>query len=157
MQDHEPLQRASSKKRAWRRILVGLGVVLALVILGLLLSAFWITPGERRSARLALTMIDEIEEIPSLGGLDSGLLSEIEQPSREALKSAQQAAWTYRDVKISWQLQTYFLTVEQELSARRLTGIILEGNTAPRSDGKCGAAKSDETRAVCLALHKALD
>ncbi len=125
--------------------------------MGLLLSAFWITPGERRSARLALEMIDGLEEFTSLGDLDARQQAEMEQPAHEALKSAQQAAWTYRDVKISWQLQTYFLTVEQELSARRLTGIISEGDTASPSGGKCGAAKSDQTRAVCLALHNELD
>ena len=157
MQDHEPLQSGNAKKRVSRRILVGLGVVFALVILGLVVNAFWITPGERRAAGLTLTMIDEMQEMPSFGDADSRLISEIEQPAREALKSARQAAWTHRDVKISWQLQTYFLEVEQELSARQLTGIVPAGNSTPRSTGKCGAARSDEARAVCLALHKALD
>jgi hypothetical protein len=158
MKDHEPLQSGVAKKKgAARRLLAGLGVAFALVILGMALNAFWITPGERSAAGLALTMIDEMQEMPSFGDADVRVISEIEQPAREALKNAQQAVWTHRDVRISWQLQTYFLEVEQELGARQLTGIVPEGNAPSHSTEKCGAARTDEARTVCLALHKALD
>jgi hypothetical protein len=157
MKDREPLQSGIAKKGASRKILAGLGIVFALVILGSLLNAFWITPGERRAAGPALARIDELQNFPAFGDADSRLISEIEQPAREALQSAQQAAWTHRDVRISWQLQAYFLEVEQNLSAKQMREIIPDRKAFPPSTEKCGAAKSDEERAVCLALHKALD
>jgi len=157
MQDHEPSPSKASKEGASWKILIGLGVVLALVIAGSLVNAIWITPGERRVARQALSIIDDLDEMPNAGNLDPRLESEIERPAREALQSAQQAAWTHRDVKISWELQAYFLGVEQERTAKQLTGVIPEVNTAPRSTEKCAAVKSGETIAFCILLHRALD
>jgi ABC-type Na+ efflux pump permease subunit len=108
MKIRELLQYELWSKRTTRKILVGIGIVVAVVALGLgawsVVSRVWLTPEERRAARIALKQVDALQ---STGSLSNEEYAKLDGQATKSVDDALQAALTRRDRAIARKLLIY--------------------------------------------------
>ena len=128
MKVREFLQIELWSKRTTRKILVGIGIVFAVVALGLVtwsvISRIWLTPEERNVAKVALKQIDAMQ---NSGSLSNEKYSELDKLATKSVDDALQAALTRRDRAVAAKLLSYemvttlerFEAVRAELAKQR--------------------------------------
>jgi hypothetical protein len=105
----ELLQIEIWSKRTSRRILIGLGIVTAIVVIGFVLwntlNERFITPSERKAASAALAQIETLQDFNRMSDAeyDAGALQ-----AKQEMDRAEQAAWTSQDKRIAFLLLGYF-------------------------------------------------
>jgi hypothetical protein len=103
------LQKEIWSKRTSRKILIGLGIVVVLLVVGFVLlntlDERWITPPERRAGRAALAQIEVLQNFDQMSDseYDAGPLQ-----AKQEIDTAEQAAWTSQDKRIALLLLGYF-------------------------------------------------
>ena len=102
-------------KKALRRILIGVGVLVGTLIVGsgVLYETEWrwLTPGERVAGKVVLTQIDSLQNLELISRKD---FEARESGLPEKLKTAREAAWTLRDKGVYSELFVYLLVTERE-------------------------------------------
>jgi len=97
-------------KRALRRILIGFGVFIGVLVVGFVVlyevEWHWLTSGERRAAKAALVEIDLLQNARSMNGKEYDLQREKAQLKFNA---ARDVAQTFRDEETLAALSTYFI------------------------------------------------
>ena len=108
----EFLQAEFWNTRTLRKIFVGLGIILGVVIVGSVLSIVLqrnrITPGERGAARKALAKLDDLQDS---GFLRTEIFAVRAQETGRMVDDAREAARTTRDRKIVAELMSYQSTI----------------------------------------------
>ncbi|MGA2278162.1 MAG: hypothetical protein ABSG00_11190, partial [Terracidiphilus sp.] len=115
MKFRELLQTAFWSKKTLRRILIGFGILVSVLVVGLGVLYFtawhWLTPGERNAGRAVLTQIDSLQYSELIRRED---FEAREKGLSEKLKTAREAAWTLRDNGVYSELFVYLLITERE-------------------------------------------
>ena len=108
----EFLQAEVWSNRRSQRLLVGLGICLAVVIFGSVLwrvvDRNWITPGERSAAGSALEKLDALQDTGFLNTREFVVWAKL---AGRRVDDARQVAWTARDRKIVAELMSYQSTI----------------------------------------------
>jgi len=106
------LQTGFWSKRTTRKILVGFGIFLGVVVVGSVLWSVldrnWITPGERNAARSALGTLDGLQDA---GFLDDKEFVVWAKLAGRRVDDARKAARTTRDRKIVAEFMSYESTI----------------------------------------------
>jgi hypothetical protein len=109
MEVRELLQKEIWSKRTSRKILIGFGITVVVVVVGFFvwntLDERWITPSERNAGRAALAQIEVLQDFNEMSDAeyDAGALQ-----AKQRIDSAEQAAWTSQDRRIAFLLLGYF-------------------------------------------------
>jgi len=163
MKIRELLQSAFWSKKALRRILIGFGFLVGVLVVGFVVYCetewHWLTPGERRTGRAVLAQIDAIQNLETISRDD---FEARERGLREKLNAASDAAWTNRDLGVHATLFTYLLITEQERAdVWELNYLKAGGRSISESDRELSwekvAAEKERLRYWRAILHKALD
>jgi hypothetical protein len=158
MKIRELLQTELWSKRTSRKVLVGFGIVLGVVIAGSVLWSVvdrnWITPGERSAARIALGKLDALQ--------DAGLMNTKEfvvwaKLAGNKVDAARQVARTTRDRMIVAELMNFQSAVvaNQAMAQRQ---VLAQQHNSRREPGQwmqgfaIAGIGFDSSK-----LHKALD
>jgi hypothetical protein len=128
MKVRELLQTELWSKRTTQRMLAVSAVVLAVLLFGIFaldgVNRNWLTPGERKAAKAALTQLDALQDSGALSNKD---FSEKAKQAGRKIDDAHRAAWTTRDRTIVAELMDYQVDIvvkrmqieRQELSQQR--------------------------------------
>ena len=117
----EILQIEIWSKRTSRKILIGLGIVVVLLVVGFVvlnaLDERWITPPERKAGRAALAQIEVLQNFNQMSDseYDAGALQ-----AKQEIDTAEQAAWTSQDKRIAFLLLGYFDSTDRKRSHLKL-------------------------------------
>ncbi|MGD0444936.1 MAG: hypothetical protein ABSA39_13465 [Edaphobacter sp.] len=146
----EVLQIEIWSKRTSRKILIGLGIVVVLLVVGFVvlntLDERWITPPERRAGRAALAQIEVLQNSDQLSDseYDAGALQ-----AKHKIDTAEQAAWTAQDQRIAAMLLGYFVSSDEKRSHRKLK--------LPPERPEDEALNKQAFQFIRSVLHRALD
>jgi hypothetical protein len=159
MRVREFLQTELWSKETSRKIFIGFGIVVAGLIAWTAIEQHWLTPGERKAARVAMEQIDSLQNFESISKSDFAVK---DGQAKQEVDVAQRAAWTERDKEFAIALSMYLnLTeIDNEFLQRRL---IMEQKhpSLTQRDVKTAedAAKVEKKARLFnrLFLHKALD
>jgi len=163
MNIRELLQIEIWSKRTSRKILVGFGVVFGTAVVGFaglyVVERYWLTPGERSSAKAAMAQIDGLQDFSSLSDED---FDAREKRAEAKVEDAKHAAVTKRDDWIALDLSFY---LDETQSDKREIGEALifwqrhlPGGTAKTELGKKLDLSGTELRTLTrFELHKILD
>ena len=163
MKIRELLQRMFWSKRALRRILVGFGIVVCLLVVGFGVLYYvewhWLAPGERKAGKAVLAQIDSLQNLELISRNDFEA-REIGLP--EKLKTAREAAWTLRDDGVYSELFVYLLVTERERAEVWKQNQMQPGDPSiARSDRelnqKAIATRKEQVRFYRQLLHQQLD
>jgi hypothetical protein len=150
MNVRELLQTEIWSKRTSRKILIGLGIVVVLLVVGFVvlntLDERWITPPERKAGRAALAQIEVLQNFNQISDseYDAGALQ-----AKQGIDTAEQAAWTSQDKRIAFLLLGYFDSTDRKRSHLKL-------KFPPRSPEQ-EALDKQVLQFIKGVLHKALD
>jgi len=112
MKYRELLRTEVWSNKATRKIYVGFGIFLGVVIAGAVLWSIgdrnWITPGERSAAKVALGKLDALQDVGFLNDKEFAVWAKL---VARRVDDAHQAARTTRDRKIVAALMSYQSTV----------------------------------------------
>jgi hypothetical protein len=117
----ELLQIEIWSKRTSRKILIGLGIVVVLLVIGFVgfnvLNERWITPSERKAGREALAQIEILQNFNRMSDseYDAGALQ-----AKQKIDTAEQVAWTAQDKRIAVMLLGYFASTDGNRSHLKL-------------------------------------
>jgi hypothetical protein len=156
MEIRELLQIGRWSKRTTRRILVGFGAVVGLVVgFGVLrvVQRYWLTPGERDAGKVALARIDALQKIESIRRED---FDERNSGLAEELRTASEEAWTDRDNLVYSQLSLYYLVTESEHRDEKYVQQS-DPSTTPSNRELHRKLVKEEERSLSLWLHNQLD
>ena len=157
------LQTVFWSKKALRRILLGFGIVVGVLVCGLgvlyVVEWHWLSPGERKAGKAVLAQIDSLQNLETISRDD---FEARERGLPEKLKAARETAWTLRDKGVYSELFVYLLVTEQERADvweqnhwkagdSSITSSDRELNQKAISNGK------EEARFYRLLLHRQLD
>ena len=157
------LQSAFWGKKALRRILIGFGVFIGVLVVGFCVvyeaAWHWLSPGERRTGRVLLAQIDSIQNVEKISRDD---FEARERGLPERLKAARNAAWTFRDAGVYSTLFVYLLLTEQKRADVWEQNHLKPGDpSSTNSDRESGwkkiAAEKEHLRLYRALLHKELD
>jgi hypothetical protein len=146
-------------KRTTRKILVGIGIVVAGLAVWVLAEFYWVSPGERRVGKEALAQIDVLQTLDRASDeeFDAG-----DKRAEENVDTAQQAVVTVRDKRVANALDAYRTEIETErpsVKRRRLMKQrqVLETESEHDSDEELDSLSKEATQFIRSVLHKALD
>jgi hypothetical protein len=159
MKVRELLQTELWSKRTSRKIFFGIGIIVEGLIAWIVAEMYWLTPGERKAARIAMEQIDSLQSFESISKSDFAVK---DGQAKQEVDVALRAAWTERDKEFAIALSMYLnLTeIDNEFLQRRL---IMEQKhpSLTQRDVKTAeeAAKAEKKARLFnrLFLHKALD
>jgi hypothetical protein len=163
MNVREILQNVFWSKKALRRILIGFGVVVGVLVVGYRIlyevEWHWVSPGERRTARAALAQIDAIQNVETISRDD---FEARESGLKQKLRAARGAGWTNRDIGVYGILDAYIEGTEQERAdVWELNYLKAGGRSISESDRGLSwekvAAEKEQLRYYRALLHKDLD
>jgi hypothetical protein len=146
----EILQIEIWSKRTSRKILIGLGIVVFLLVVGFVvlntLDERWITPPERKAGRVALAQIEALQNFDQMSDseYDAGALQ-----AKQKIDTAAQAAWTAQDKRIALMLLGYFASTDGKRSNLKLK--------LPAKRPEEEALDRQVLQFIKGVLHKALD
>jgi hypothetical protein len=146
----EILQIEIWSKRTSRKILIGLGIVVVLLVVGfVVLNALherWITPSERKAGRAALAQIEVLQNFNQMSDseYDAGALQ-----AKQEIDTAELAAWTAQDRRIALLLLGYFESTDVKRSHLKLK--------FPAKRPEQEALDKQVFQFIKGVLHKALD
>jgi hypothetical protein len=115
MKIRELLQKEIWSKRTSRKILIGFGIVVVLLVVGFVvlntLDERWITPPERKAGRAALAQIEVLQNFDQMSDseYDAGALQ-----AKQKIDRAEQTALTAQDKRIALMLLGYFVSTEEK-------------------------------------------
>jgi hypothetical protein len=150
-------------KRTTRRILVGIGIVVAVVALGLgawsVVSRDWLTPEERRAAKIALKQVDALQDA---GSLTNKEYSELDERAMKSVDDALQAALTRRDRAVAAKLLSYEVVTTLERFEAMRTELAKQRHLPPPDSDptqreSLDLVKSVQGPNVSKVLHQILD
>ncbi|MGD1063981.1 MAG: hypothetical protein ABR860_12035 [Terracidiphilus sp.] len=155
----ELLQIELWSKRTTRKILVGIGIVVAGYFAWAAVDEHWISPGEHRAGSEALVQIETLRKIDPEKDKDFELGV---QQVRQKIEAAKKAAWTTRDTFLALDLSGYLLMTEIDRKAPGIGGKLQQRN-ASSSDSRrrlleklASTATGSEAR-LSARLHEELD
>ena len=162
MEIRELLPSRIESKKAARRILVGVGIALGVLVAGFglvyLLEWYWVTPGERNAGRLVLAQIDGLQDFDSISRED---FEAKEKGLSEKLNAARSAAWTLRDKGVYSESFAYLLVTESERREVFMQREMEQETSIAESDRELSqktiSRHREEKRFYHLLLHKQLD
>jgi hypothetical protein len=159
MKFRELLQIELWSERTTRRIFIGFGIVVAGLIAWTAIERCWLTPGERKAARVAIEQIDSLQNFESISKSDFAVK---DGQAKQEVDVAQRAAWTERDKEFVVALSMYLdLTeIDNEFLQRRLIMEQKHPSLTQRDLITAEEAAKVEKKARSfnrLLLHKALD
>jgi hypothetical protein len=137
-------------KRTSRKILIGLGIVVILLVVGVVvlnaLDERWITPPERKAGRAALAQIEVLQNFDQMSDseYDAGALQ-----AKQKINTAEQAAWTAQDKRIALMLLGYFTSTDGKRSHKKFK--------LPPKGPEDEALNKQVFQFIRGVLHKALD
>jgi hypothetical protein len=146
----EILQIEIWSKRTSRKILIGFGIVVFLLVVGFVvlntLNERWITPPERKAGRAALAQIEALQNFDQMSDseYDAGALQ-----AKQKIDTAAQAAWTAQDKRIALMLLGYFASTDGKRSNLKLK--------LPAKRPEEEALDRQVLQFIKGVLHKALD
>jgi len=142
MKVRELLQTEIWSKRTTRRIWKVVGTVLVVALFCFVVNRFWLTPSERKVARVALNLIDALENSDGLAKEEFDSRSD---RAREAVEIAERKAWTARDKTVFELLSIYLDMVKLERSQ-------LDRKLPPKyaQYEQSSMAASESTKMVCI-------
>jgi hypothetical protein len=146
----EILQIEIWSKRTSRKILIGLGIVVVLLVVGFVvlnaLDERWITPPERKAGRAALAQIEVLQNFDQMSDseYDAGALQ-----AKQKIDAAEHAAWTAQDERIALMLLGYFASTDGKRSHLKLK--------LPAKRPEEEALDKQVLQFIKGVLHKALD
>jgi hypothetical protein len=146
----EILQIEIWSKRTSRKILIGLGIVVVLLVVGFVvlnaLDERWITPSERKAGRAALAQIEVLQNFNQMSDseYDAGALQ-----AKQEIDTAELAAWTAQDRRIALLLLGYFESTDVKRSHLKLK--------FPAKRPEQEALDKQVFQFIKGVLHKALD
>jgi hypothetical protein len=163
---YEIWSKETSRKALARttKIVARIGIVTGILVLaiGIVLTVAlrWLTPGERRAARVALSSVDSLQDFGAVsdGDFDAGLIQ-----ARAKIQVAQDSVWTLRDAAVADWLWDYWIKTEsyrkqkQDMETERRTIGPAEWGSdrwIRRDPNKAG---DQDRAAVRSELHKILD
>jgi hypothetical protein len=118
MNVRELLQTEFWSKKALRRILIGFGIIICLLVVGFgalyYVEWHWLTPGARKTDKVVLAQIDSLQNLELISRKD---FEARESGLQEKLNKAGQAAWTLRDKGVYSELYFYLYATEREQAA----------------------------------------
>lgn len=156
------LQTELWSKRTTRKMLVGIGIALVLLVVGYgvwyEVEVHWLTQGERNAAKDALREIDALQDANSLN--DEEFRIRLEQTSTK-VQRAEDVALTYRDNFLQMKLSAYLTGIEMDrykLQRRELAKHGLDQREPDiENDEKIESILSELKKNNRLALHQELD
>jgi hypothetical protein len=159
MKIRELLQTEIWSKRTTRKILIGIGIVVAGYFAWAAVDEHWISPGEHRAGREALVQIETLKKIDPEEDKDFEIGV---QQARQRIEAAKKAAWTTRDTFLTLDLSGYLLMTEIDRKASGIREKLLQRN-ASSSDSRRRLLEKLESTAtgseaqLSARLHKELD
>jgi hypothetical protein len=150
-------------KKALRRILIGFGIVVCLLVVGFgvlyYVELHWITPGERDACRAVLTQIDALQNLELIGRED---FDAREKGLPEKLKTAREASSTSLDQIVYTDLYLYLVATESErrevwMQKQMQPGDLSITSSDRELNRKAIATEKEKVRFYRLILHKQLD
>jgi len=163
MNVREIFQTVIWSKRTLRRILIGFGVFIGVLAVGFLIlyevEWHWLTPGERRTGRAALTQIDAIQNLETISRDD---FETRESGLEQKLRTARDSALTMRDKGVYSILFVYLLDTERERAdVWELNYLKAGGRSISSSDRELSrekvAGEKEGLRYWRALLHRELD
>ena len=159
MKFRELLQIEIWSKRTTRKILVGIGIVLAGYFAWAAIWEYWISPGERSAGKEALIQIETLQKLDPEAGKDFELGV---QQARQKIETARAAAWTTRDSFLTLDLSMYLLTTEVDRKSPALREKLLQGKASSfdsrlRLIEKLDSTNTESEAQLSARLHKELD
>jgi hypothetical protein len=153
------LQTEIWSKRNTRKILVGLGIIAAGFGVWHEISLRWLTPGERKTARVALAQTDTLQNSDSLSDQEFGARAKL---SIKSFGDAERAAWTTRDRAIVGKLRGYLsfemldrIRVEREQAAKQKRFVPPDWEQKWKQE--MGLIESEQGKSPGSTLHQLLD
>jgi hypothetical protein len=146
MKIRELLQKEIWSKRTSRKILIGFGITVVVVVVLSAVDGHWITPPERHAARVALAQIDVLQNSKEMSDAEYDVGT---RRAKESVDKAEHAAWTSRDKSIAVALFFYLAAKELQRSEQR----------SPHPSPNLFAARGREMSQILFehSLHQALD
>ncbi len=163
MKVRELLQTVLWSKKALRRILIGFGILIGVLVVGFAVlyeaGLHWLTPGERRTGRALLAQIDAIQNLETISRDD---FEARERGLSEKWKAADDATWTRPDLEVYVILDAYLKETEQERAdVWELNYLKAGGRSISESDRGLSwekvEAEKEQLRYYRVLLHKELD
>jgi hypothetical protein len=159
MKIRELLQYEIWSKRTTRRILVGIGIVVAGYFAGAAINEHWISPGEHSAGREALVQIETLRKIDPEKDKDFELGV---QRAKQRIETAKNAAWTARDTFLTLDLSGYLLMTEIDRKTPGIREKLLQRRASSSDSRWTLLDKLESTATVSEAqlsarLHKELD
>ena len=159
MKIHELLQIEIWSKRTTRRILVGLGIVIAGFFAWAAVEQYWLTSGERDAAKAALAQIDGLQDFTSLS--DQDFDARVKQAEAK-VETAKHAAVTQRDEGLAFDLEVYLGETRIDRDQIRWALIFREkhlpvGGSRTEFGKKLDLSGTELRTLTRLELHRALD
>ena len=155
----ELLQIELWSKRISRRILVGIGVAVGLLCTWIAAELYWITPGERNAARIAIVQIDSMQNLDSISDED---FDARDKQAAEKVETAKLATRTIRDERIADALYGYLSAVEVGRSNVKMRKLMQERKVSVKESDRefeeqLDASGKEVTQFIRSVLHRALD
>ncbi len=146
-------------KGTTRKILVGIGIVVAGYFAWAAVEERWISPGEHKAGREALAQIEALKKIDPEKDKDFELGV---QQARQKIETAKEAAWTTRDTFLTLDLSMYLLTTEIDRKTPGISEKLLQRKTSSSDSRwrlleKLGSTVTGSEAQLSARLHKELD
>jgi hypothetical protein len=163
MKIRELLQIEIWSKRTTPKVIAGIGIVVAFVALGFgawsVVSRNWLTPEERRAAKVALKQVDALQ---NTGSLSNEEYAKLDKQADGSVEDALQAALTRRDKAVAMKLLIYqtattlerFEATRAELAKQRH---LPPPDSDPTQRESLDVIKSMQGPNASKALHQILD
>ncbi len=146
-------------KRTTRKILIGIGVVVAGYFAWVVVEEHWISPGEHKAGSEALVQIEALKTIDPEKDKDFALGV---QQAKQKIETAKEVAWTTRDTFLSLDLSMYLLATELDRKTPAIREKLQQKN-ATLSDsrqkllGELKSVNAGLNSQLSARLHKELD
>jgi hypothetical protein len=150
-------------KRTTRKLLIGIGIVVAVVAFGLgawsVVSRIWLTPEERRAAKIALKQVDALQ---NTGSLSNEEYAKLDKQAGRSVEDALQAALTRRDRAVAMKLLIYQTATTLERFAAERAELAKQRHLPPPDSDPIQRESLDVIKSMqgpnaSEALHQILD
>ncbi|HEY4357562.1 MAG TPA: hypothetical protein VGN16_17550 [Acidobacteriaceae bacterium] len=119
----EVLQTELWSKRTSRKILIGFGIVVAVLAVALGIERYWLTPSERNAGRSALAAIDGLQHAEDMS---HEVFHARDLMAKNQVDVASRAAWTGRDKVVVLLLENYLVLTEIDDESKMLRNRLSE-------------------------------
>jgi hypothetical protein len=163
MNVHKLLQTELWSKKTTRKMLVWSSVVFGALAVGFIavreIELHWLTPGERKAARVALESVDGLQDFVRF---DDPVFEDRDKDAKAKVELATQAALTTHDASVAFTLEAYLSETEMDRDEIQMAVILWQRHlpvSSPSTEfGKRLQLTGTEMRGLTrVELHKALN